>query len=43
VEKSSHIGKIKRKVFPNTLVVDGIEAFGLMPQILQQNIVDIII
>ena len=31
---------IMRKAFPNAVSVDGIEAFGLMPQILQQNIVD---
>lgn len=31
---------IMKKGFPNTVSVDGIEAFGLMPQILQQNIVD---
>ena len=31
---------IMKKAFPNTVSVDGIEAFGLMPQILQQNIVD---
>ena len=29
-----------KKGFPNAISVDGIEAFGLMPQILQQNIVD---
>ena len=34
---------IMKKVFPNAISVDGIEAFGLMPQIIQQNIVDIII
>jgi putative transposase len=34
---------IMRKAFPNAITVDGIEAFGLMPQIIQQNIVDIII
>ena len=34
---------IMKKAFPNALSVDGIEAFGLMPQIIQQNIVDIII
>ncbi|MFX1364679.1 MAG: RNA-guided endonuclease InsQ/TnpB family protein [Promethearchaeota archaeon] len=32
---------IMRKAFPNAISVDGIEAFGLIPQILQQNIVDI--
>ena len=32
-----------KKSFPNAISVDGIEAFGLMPQIIQQNIVDIII
>ena len=31
---------IMKKAFPNSVSVDGIEAFGLMPQILQQNIVD---
>ncbi|MFX1575191.1 MAG: RNA-guided endonuclease InsQ/TnpB family protein [Promethearchaeota archaeon] len=34
---------IMKKGFPNAISVDGIEAFGLMPQILQQNIVDTII
>jgi putative transposase len=34
---------IMKKAFPNAVSVDGIEAFGLMPQIIQQNIVDIII
>ncbi len=34
---------IMKKVFPNSIQVDGIEAFGLMPQIIQQNIVDPII
>ncbi len=34
---------IMKKAFPNTISVDGIEAFGLMPQIIQQNIVDTII
>ncbi|MHA1193125.1 MAG: hypothetical protein ACTSP9_12650 [Promethearchaeota archaeon] len=34
---------IMKKAFPNAISVDGIEAFGLMPQIIQQNIVDIII
>jgi len=34
---------IMRKAFPKTILVDGIEAFGLMPQIIQQNIVDTII
>jgi len=34
---------IMKKAFPNTILVDGIEAFGLMPQIIQQNIVDNII
>jgi len=29
-----------KKAFPNAISVDGIEAFGLMPQIIQQNIVD---
>ncbi len=31
---------IMKKAFPNAISVDGIEAFGLIPQILQQNIVD---
>jgi len=31
---------ILKKAFPNAITVDGIEAFGLMPHILQQNIVD---
>jgi len=43
VEKNSYIGKIKWKAFPNTPVVDGIEAFGLMPQIVYQKIIDNII
>ena len=34
---------IMKKAFPNAISVDGIEAFGLMPQIIQQNIVDMII
>ena len=34
---------IMRKAFPNSISVDGIEAFGLMPQIIQHNIVDAII
>ena len=34
---------IMRKAFPNAVSVDGIEAFGLMPQIIQHNIVDMII
>ena len=34
---------IMKKAFPNAISADGIEAFGLMPQIIQQNIVDIII
>ena len=34
---------IMKKAFPNAISVDGIEAFGLMPQIMQQNIVDNII
>ncbi len=34
---------IMRKAFPNAILVDGIEVFGLMPQIIQHNIVDIII
>jgi len=34
---------IMKKAFPNAISADGIEAFGLMPQIIQQKIVDIII
>jgi len=34
---------IMKKAFPNAVSVDRIEAFGLMPQIMQQNIVDTII
>ena len=34
---------IMKKAFPNAISVDGIEAFGLMPQIIQQNIIDSII
>ncbi len=34
---------ILKKAFPNSVTVDGIEAFGLMPQIIQQNIADSII
>jgi len=34
---------IMKKAFPNAISVDGIEAFGLMPQIIHQNIVDIVI
>jgi len=34
---------IMKKTFPNAVSVDGLEAFGLMPQIIQQNIVDTII
>jgi len=34
---------IMKKAFPNSIKVDGIEAFGLMPQIIQQNIVDTLI
>ncbi len=34
---------IMKKAFPNTVSVDGIEAFGLVPQVIQQNIVDSII
>ena len=34
---------IMKKAFPNSIKVDGIEAFGLMPQIIQHNIVDAII
>ncbi|MFW9879755.1 MAG: IS200/IS605 family accessory protein TnpB-related protein [Candidatus Thorarchaeota archaeon] len=32
---------IMKKSFPNAISVDVVEAFGLMPQIIQQNIVDI--
>jgi len=35
--------KIMKKAFPNAISVDGIEAFGLMPQIIQQYVVDTII
>jgi len=34
---------IMKKAFPNSVSVDGIEAFGLMPQIIQHNIVNAII
>ena len=34
---------ILKKAFPNAVSVDGIEAFGLMPQVIDQNIFDIII
>ncbi|MFX1364500.1 MAG: RNA-guided endonuclease InsQ/TnpB family protein [Promethearchaeota archaeon] len=34
---------IMKKAFPNAILVDGIEVFGLIPQIIQQNIVDMII
>jgi len=34
---------IMKKAFPNAISADGIEVFGLIPQIIQQNIVDIII
>jgi len=34
---------IMKKAFPNAISEDEIEAFGLMPQIIQQNIIDIII
>ncbi len=34
---------ILKNAFPNSVSVDGIEAFGLMPQIIQHNIVDNII
>jgi len=34
---------IMKKAFPNSVKVDGIEAFGLIPQIIQQNIVENII
>ena len=34
---------IMKKAFPNSISADGIEAFGLMPHIIQQNIVDNII
>jgi len=43
VEKNSYIGKIKWKAFPNTILVDGIEALGLIPQIIYQNLFDNII
>jgi putative transposase len=32
---------IMKKAFPNAILADGIEAFGLIPQIIRQNIVDI--
>ena len=34
---------IMKKAFPNSVSVDGIEAFGLMPQVIYQNIYDNII
>ncbi len=34
---------IMKKTFPNAISVDGIKVLGLMPQIIQQNIVDTII
>jgi len=34
---------IMKKTFPNAILVDAIEINGLMPQILQQNMVDRII
>jgi len=34
---------IMKKAFPNSIKVDGIEAFGLMPQVRYQNIYDTII
>jgi len=34
---------IMKKVFPNSVKVDGIEAFGLMPQVIYQKIIDTII
>lgn len=34
---------IMKKVFPNSVKVDGIEAFGLMPQVIYQNVFDTII
>ncbi|MFX1499495.1 MAG: hypothetical protein ACFFDH_00870 [Promethearchaeota archaeon] len=34
---------IMKKIFPNAISVDGIETFGLIPQIIKENIVDIII
>ena len=34
---------IMKKAFPNAISVDGIEVFGLVPQIIQQNIADNII
>ncbi len=32
-----------KKIFPNSVRVDGIEAFGLMPQVIYQNFSDNII
>ncbi len=34
---------IMKKAFPNSVSADGIEALGLMPQIMYQNIYDTII
>jgi hypothetical protein len=34
---------ILKKIFPNSVSVDGIEIFGLLPQVINQNIFDIII
>ncbi len=34
---------IMKKAFPNAISADGIKAFGLVPQIIQKNIIDIII
>jgi len=34
---------LMKKAFPNSILVDGIEALGLIPQIIYQNIVDNII
>ena len=34
---------IMKKAFPNAISVDGIEVFGLVPQIIQQNIADNIV
>jgi putative transposase len=34
---------IMKKAFPNAISADGIKAFGLMPQIIKQNIADIIV
>ena len=34
---------IVKKIFPNSVNVDGIEIFGLLPQVINQNIFDNII